>query len=413
MHGHRVTHIDDPGPLKVPAALSFGALGLGILGLLVFVYGAFLGGDVHVRQNAWAGFFVSAIFFWFLAMGAAAFLAIQYTTTARWFVVLKRLPEAVASWAYRGGFAFVLFTLLGVTYLYPWANSGHYQELWGIPAPKYPYPDTLKAAWFTIPMHSIKVLFMIGVLAIASFMLVKASSVDEAREDGPLKLRRKQVSIVFLIVFAFLFSLFSWDGIMSVEPKWFSTMFGVYCFAGAFVSALALMMLMAFYLQSRTPYVPGRQMYDLGTYVMGFSVFMIYIGFSQFMLIWYANIYDETFFYLKRYEGGWMIATVLLPILKWAIPFLLLMPPPFRRNLIIQSICCTSIIAGQLLDLYWVIYPAYYSELVMPSFVNVLTFLGLGGLFTFSTLGFLAKQSILPVKDADFLPSVNGDYLHA
>src|SRR5690606_22260996 len=129
----------------------------------------------------------------------------------------------------------------------------------------------------------------------------------------------------------FAFSFYAWDSLMSLEPRWFSTMFGVYCFAGAFVSALAVMMLLAFFLREQVPLVQHRQMYDLGTWVMGMSTFMMYIGFSQFMLIWYANNPEETFYFINRY-GSWTALTISLPILKWVIPFFGLMPPPMRTN---------------------------------------------------------------------------------
>lgn len=405
MHGHRVSHIDDPGPLRLSPMISMAFLAVGTVGMIAFLYRAFTGDDA-ARTDAWAGFLVSTAFFWFLAMGAAAWLAIQYVVGAKWFVVMKRLPEAIASFAWRGGFVFPLLTIFGLAAIYPWAA----------PDATYPYEGMLKKTWLSPNVHTVKLFVYILPLAGLTFLLLKLSTSGSEGRVEEMRLRRLRVSIIFLIAFAFLFSLFSWEAVMSVEPKWFSTMFGVYCFSGAIQSALALMMLLAFYLRGRVELIPHRQMYDMGTYVMCFSVFMAYIGFSQFMLIWYANIPEETFFYLDRYKGGYDLLTIALAVFKFGIPFLLLMPPPMRTNLYAQGIACGAILLGQLLDLYWIIFPAmpmHEDGFTLPNLWNVLTFIGVGGFFGWSILTFLGSHSLLPVKDADLLSSVNGDYLHA
>ncbi len=402
MHGPKLSHIDDPGPLRIPPVATMGALAVGVLGLLVFLIAAFTGGE-EMRQNAWSGFFVSYLFFFFLAMGAAAFLAIQYVTGAKWVVVLKRLPEALTSFLYRGGFVFPLFALLGTGYIYSWAA----------PDATYPYPGTVKDSWLSPGIHVGKVIVYVVPLVLLSYFLVAASLRADKKTDPGLRARQLRTAIIFLVCFGFLFSLFSWDVVMSVEPKWFSTMFGVYCFSGAFLSAIAAMMLLTFFLRRHTDLVQGRHVYDMGTYVMGFATFMAYIGFSQFMLIWYANLEDETMFYIKRFEGNWVVLAVALSALKFIIPFVVLMPPRMRTNLYAQAFCCGGILLGQLIDIYWIVIPAYSETLVLPSLVNVATFLGVAGIFGWSTLSFFSSHSYLPVGDPDLLSSVNGDYLHA
>lgn len=405
MHEPRVSHIDDPGPLKAPAALQIGCLVLAVIGLLVFLVSAFTGSE-ESRQTAWAGYYVSVLYFFFLAMGAAVFLSFQYVTSAKWYVVLKRLPEAIASFSWKGGGILVLLSILGISYLYTqWSTVN--------PASYYPYENTAKAVWLSPGLHVIKVIIYIVSLMVVTFFLIRASQ-DTNGDSASLRLKRMKAAIPFLAVFALAFSLFAWDAIMSVEPKWFSTMFGVYCFSGALLSALALMMIISFWLQARTGgHVRKRHMYDLGTYVMAFATFMMYIGFSQFMLIWYANIPDETFWYMKRYEGGWGFWLIMLPILKWVIPFFVLMPPQLRTNIVAQVFVCLCILFGQFVDIYLLIMPAYFPEFVFPSLVNILTFLGVMGLFGWSTLSSLAAKPLLPVGDPDLLSSVNGDYLHA
>jgi hypothetical protein len=409
MHGHSIQHVEDPGPLKVSPFVGIAFLVVAAIGLLVFFGGVFTG-SAESRHNAWNGMLVSAAFWWFISMGAAAFLAIQYVVGAKWFVVVKRFPEALASFAYKGGFIFpMLIGVLAVSTLYSGARYGA----------SYPYPGTMKAMWLSGGVQTIKMIVYTAILAAITFMLVRSSRSAANGNAERLRGSREQVSIIFLIIFAFVFSLWGWDILMSLEPKWFSTMWGVYCFAGGFLSALCVMMLMSFWLRSQYPeYVAEkRQLHDMGTYVMGFSTFWIYIAFSQFMLIWYANLNDETFFYLKRYDHGWLAITIALPVLKWVIPFFLLMPPQCRTSVIAQGVACGCILFGQILDLWWIVGPVDQTQATMylfPSFVNIMTFLGVGGIFGWSTVHYLSTAaSIIPTEDPDLLSSVNGEYLHA
>ncbi|MBI1289995.1 hypothetical protein GC173_01955 [bacterium] len=409
MHGHAIKHVEDPGPARISPAIQYGLLGIGIVGLLVFLYGAFTGTEAS-RYNAWNGMMVAASYFWFLSMGAAAFLAIQYVVGAKWFITVKRLPEALAAFSYKGGFVFpIIIAVLAVTTLYSGARPGT----------DYPYEGTVKAFWLSAPVQTAKMIVYTGILAAATFVLVGASRKSAGRDAAGLRTYREKVSIAFLIVFTFVFSFWGWEILMSLEPKWFSTMWGVYCFSGGFVSALSTMMLLSFWLRSKYPgyLAEKRQLYDMGTYVMGFSTFFVYIGFSQFMLIWYANIPDETFFYLKRYEHGWLLFTLAIPVLKWLIPFFVLMPPKCRTSILAHVIVAACILGGQYVDLWWTVGPVDAEQAqtyLWPSFVNIMTFIGVGGVFGWSVTHSLASEaSIVPVEDPDLISSINGEYLHA
>lgn len=419
LHGHHLTHIDDPGPAKVPAGLPMAFLAFGVIGLIAFLLGAFgiVDSSRTAIQQAWMGFFVSYLFFWFLSLGAAAFLAINYIVSAKWFIVLKRPLESLASFSYMGGFLFPIFGLLATTEIYPWAQPDKY----------YPYAGTMKEIYLSVPVHWVKVILWTAVLTVMTYFLVKKST-HPTKKDAAFRDDMIKCSIVYMIVFSVAFSFFSLDVIKSLEPKWFSTMFGVYCFIGAFLSAMAATMLIAFWLKEKAPkVVKDHHMYDMGTYVMAFATFMVYIGFSQYMLIWYANIPDEIRYFMVREQGGWEVYTILLPVLKWVIPFFLLMPPPFRTNLYVQSFVCVSVLLGQFVDIFWMVAPAIpitaggdflamdpinrmaYS----PDIINIVTFFGVAGIFGFTTLKFLGNHSVLPTSDPDLLMSANGEYLHA
>ncbi|MCC6546069.1 hypothetical protein IT570_02785 [Candidatus Sumerlaeota bacterium] len=402
MHGHRFERIEENSPLRMSPLVSILMIVAAVVGLGAFAYGAFMG-PAEDRARAWTGMLVAGTFFWFLSMGGGSFLAINYIVGAKWFVAVKRLPESLAQFSYRGGFLFALLPLLGIGSLYAWAHPGS----------DYPYEGTLKRVWLSPGVHYAKVIVYVAILTVTTFVLVSKSRAASRSADDPAYRGRYRFSIAYIIVFGLAFSFFSWDVLMSLEAKWFSTMFGVYCFIGAFNSAMALMMMMMFYLRAQSKYVQDRHLHDMGTYVMAFATFMIYIGFSQFMLVWYANLYEETFYFLNRYRGGWYVLTILLPILKWIVPFLILMPPSFRTNLSAQTVACVSILVGQAMDIYWIVQPALSPEAILPSVINVLTFVGVGGVFGYTVINDLASHSKLPAEDPDLMSSVNGDYLHA
>jgi hypothetical protein len=151
------------------------------------------------------------------------------------------------------------------------------------------------------------------------------------------------------------------DIIMSIEPHWFSTIFGIYFFAGLFQAGLAMTIIMAWVLYSRgvlKPYITMDHFHDLSRFLFGFSVFWAYIGFSQFMLIWYGNLPEETFIYRDRMNHGWEWISLALLMIRWVIPFLVLMPYGAKRNFKIILPISVLVIFGQWLDLFWFVTPA-------------------------------------------------------
>jgi hypothetical protein len=228
--------------------------------------------------------------------------------------------------------------------------------------------------------------------------------------DVKLSIKNGTYSIVFLLVFAITYSLFSVDSLMSLEPHFFSTIWGVYCFAGLFQSFFAMMILVALYLIKKgvvRGLVNENHVHDLAKYLKAFTVFWAYIAFSQFMLIWYANLPEETFFYIDRTMGGWMAATASLFIFKFAVPFLLLLPRWAKRtpaHLVFVSIL---ILVMQYLDIHWMVYPNLEKERWVFGLTEIGVFLGFAGLFIWSIMNFLSKNPVVPVKDPRIEESIH------
>jgi hypothetical protein len=208
--------------------------------------------------------------------------------------------------------------------------------------------------------------------------------------------------VAFILLFALSYSLFSVDLIMSTEPHWFSTIFGVYCFAGLFQSTMAFVILMIVYLKGKgllQGFVTEDHMHDLGKFLFAFSVFWAYIAFSQYMLIWYANLPEETGFIIHRTEGAWLPVSFLLLIGKFIVPFFALMPRWAKRTPNHIAAISIWVLVMQYVDLYWLVYPVYTHDHVTFGLYEIFVFLGFLGLFLFSVTRFLSRNKIVPVKD--------------
>jgi hypothetical protein len=237
----------------------------------------------------------------------------------------------------------------------------------------------------------------------------------EQDKSGEASLSRKMLvwSIVFLPLFGLSYALTSVDLLMSVEPAWYSTMFSIYAFAGMFQMGLALLAIMFIMLKRQgalaAVYTPS-QLKDFGTLVFAFTIFMTYIGFSQYLLIWYANLPDETFFFLERQHGGWQFLFLTLVLFKFALPFFGLLSQKAKKNENWMLFVCGIIILGEILDLYWIVMPARHPGLMPISWMEVGIFLGFAGVFGLTVTRFFARNSVLASKDPRILESVHWRY---
>ena len=211
-------------------------------------------------------------------------------------------------------------------------------------------------------------------------------------------------SVIFLLFFALSLSLFSVDLLMSLDAHWFSTIFGVYVFAGLFQSIFAALVLLSAWLiwQEKEKYktwINENHLHDLGKFLFAATIFWAYIAFSQYMLIWYANLPEETTFFIPRSEGVWALVSIALIVFKFILPFLFLLPRWVKRNWKTMIFASCLILFMQFVDLYWLIYPHFDSDFPHFSWVEVGVFLAFFGVFVRSVFSFLQKHSPIPLKD--------------
>lgn len=344
---------------------------LAIIGLICFLIGLKVD-----STRAWANF-LTDFFYWFsIALAGIFFSALQYLSAAKWSVTVRRISESFTAFL---PVALVLFLVLlfGLHTLYEWTHH-HVVET--------DHLLSQKTAYLNTPFFIIRGLFVFALCFILGRKIIKNSLKQD--EDGNPKhtVTNTKLSAPFIILFAIGYSLLSIDLMMSLSPHWFSTIFGVYCWAGLFYSGLAMLAIWVVVLRKKgiiNSYVTEDHLHDIGKLMFAFLVFWGYIGFSQYMLIWYANLPEETFYFITRLEGGWKGVSVALVLVKFVIPLFLLICRPAKRKENWLLFVAFWFLAAQWLDVYWMVFPTFFETPVF-GWMEVGIFLGFGGLFCLS-----------------------------
>ncbi|MCP4192535.1 MAG: hypothetical protein GY768_18125 [Planctomycetaceae bacterium] len=228
-----------------------------------------------------------------------------------------------------------------------------------------------KELWLTPPFWILRSIGYIVIWSLLGYWIVgRSQREDSAAQHGTFLSGNIRLSAIFLAVYAVTFSLASADWIMALEPMWFSTMWGVYNFAGMILSALAVVVILGLILST-----PGRplngvfsdeHLHDLGKLLSGFSCFWMFIWFSQYMLIWYSNIPEETSYFIARTQGAWGPVVVASIILNWIVPFFVLLPRPAKRSRGVMMKVAVVLLIGRWVDLYVMVFPPTVGD--MPVF---------------------------------------------
>lgn len=376
-----------PGPMPVSGKIKTLGAALLFIGLATFVVTL-----LRDRERAWHAYLLGYWYFFALGICGLFFTAIQHITKAGWSVNVRRFFEALTAYlpfAFVGG-----LILLGAGHnLYEWMDKS---VVAADPLLQHK-SGYLNVGFFIVRM----VLFFILWLFFTSKLVGSSLAQDKSGDDNITR-RSVGYGIATILVFAISFSLFSVDLLMSLSPHWFSTIFGVYCFAGMFQTGLATIILMIIYCLKKG-YLKGvvneNHLHDMGKFLFGFTVFWAYIAFSQFMLMWYANMPEETIFFIPRMTGSWTCVSLALIVLKFIVPFLALLPRWAKRTPNHLAAVAILILITHYIDLYWLIYPNLNSEEVIFSLPEILIWGGFAGAFILSVTRFLGKNNLVPVKD--------------
>jgi len=395
---------DDPS-FMLPASFAGMSLPLAVGGAVLLVAGALVGMMAGPSTRFTMLAYLTAFTYCLsISLGCLFFVMIQHLCRAGWSVVVRRVAEIMMIALPALGIMFlpILATVwLGDGTLYRWddpnfvANTGVSAEAW---SQKIRY---LNAPWFTI--RSLIYIAVWSGLAIFYFRLSRRQD-----ETGEIKLSETMQarSGPAIMLFALCTSFAAFDWLMSLAPTWFSTMFGVYIFAGSVLAAHCAIAVFTYSLQRAGAIrdeVTVEHYHDLGKLINGFTLFWAYISFSQFMLIWYGNIPEETEWIYHRQVGVWGSIGLILIFLHWMLPFLGMMSRHVRRNPTAVAAWATYLLVMHFFDIYWIVMPEAESATggVMGVLTSLLLTVGMIGLFLGGVLWFAQANNVkvIPVRD--------------
>lgn len=342
---------------------------------------------LHQLQNRpWSALYVACFFFFMIALGALAFYAVNFAAQAGWSPVLFRVMEAITAYLVPGGI--IMFVLLGlsgfhINHLFVWAD------------PEVVAHDVLlqgKAGWLNGTWMLIRAaIFLGGWITYRHFAVKFSRAGDTAKENDYSNFKKTfRISAGFLVFFLYTESMMSWDWIMSFDPHWFSTLFGWYVLAGMMVCAITTIALITIFLKSQgyLEIVNDSHIHDLAKFMFGFSIFWTYLWFSQFMLIWYANIPEEVTYFMTRIEDFNLPFFGMLAM-NFLFPLLLLMNSDYKRVNWFVVLTGIVILVGHYIDIFVMVMPGTVGKswfIGIPEIGAVLFFLGLFILVVFTAL---------------------------
>jgi len=352
----------------------------------------------QIANRPWSALYVAAFFFFMIAIGVLSFYAIQIASQSGWSPVLFRVMEGLSAYVLPGGVIVLAIALasgiIGDYNLFVWMN------------PDVVADDKLlqgKASWLSIGWFAVRGVIFIAGWSLYSYFARKFSKANDTATDNSYFKKAFRISAGFLVFFIYTESIMSWDWIMSIDPHWFSTLFGWYVWAGMAVTGITVIAFVALYLKSKgyLEVVNDSHIHDLAKYMFGFSIFWAYLWFSQFMLIWYANIPEEVTYFITRVEDYNLLFFGML-VLNFVFPFLVLMNSDYKRLPWFVAMSGVIVLIGHYINVYVMIMPGTVGDrwgFGIPEIGSVMLFLGL---FLFIVFTVLTKAPLV-VKRNPFL----------
>lgn len=326
------------------------------IGLVLLVVGVLLG-LLHVvidAQHALYGYLLAYMFLLSIAIGSLFLFALEYIAGADWSVPIRRVVEYAAA-VTPVLLLLAIPLLLNLSTLFPWAR------------PIAPGDKMLqaKSPFLNPTFFIIRTVVCIGLWSLFYMLLSRNSRKQDETKDQLLTKKNIRYSAIFIPVFAITLTMSAIDWMMSLEPHWYSTIFGVYFFAGSVLAGLSVATVATVLLLQKGflhPRMTNEHLYSLGALLFAFINFWAYIAFSQYLLIWYANLPEETFWFLGRYQGGWVVVSLSLILIHFIIPYAVLLSQPAKMDPKRLKFAAIWILCAHLIDLYWLVMPNLKGE---------------------------------------------------
>lgn len=356
--------------------------------------------------HIWTSLLYNTFFFVGIALSASFFISASTQGYGGWYMVFRRVSEAMSLYLPVGGVLLLIVAFLGAPHIYHWWDPANHDEIL-----------TQKSAYLNSSFFMLRLVVYVVVWSGLTYLLRRNSVQGDTNYTRQMYQNSKYLAAAFIVFFAVSESMVSWDLFMSIQPHWYSTLWGWYNFISYFVTGMSVTYLLCAYLQTQgyLPYMTKEHFHDIGKFMFAFSIAWTYLYFSQFMLIWYSNMPEETMYYKIRAAN--------YPFLMWAMfiinfitPFLILLAKGAKRNFTVACTLAFVIIIGHWVDFFQMSVPGALANMShghAPHFPNIGLleiglFLSYAGLFLFVFFRNLAAASLLPVNH----PFVKESFVH-
>lgn len=348
-------------------------------------------------------FWINNVYFAGLALIGLFFFAIQYAAQAGWSTYILRIPLSMAHWILPAGVLMIASFLLFKHDIFHWTHG----DLYEVGGAHYDALIASKSNFFFLPLEGgdfpvffvFRMVLFFGVWYLLFKKLRSLSTLEDELGGTSYWFKMRRLSAIFLVIFAVSSSISAWDWIMSIDTHWFSTMFGWYVFASWFVSGLALITLITVLLKEAgyLPQVTANHLHDLGKFVFAFSIFWTYIWFSQFLLIYYANIPEESVYFVERFLSDKYAPFFFVNvIMNFFFPFLAFMTRDAKRLNVFLKIVCVVVLLGHWIDFYLMVTPGTLGHDGAFGLTEIGMYLMFGAAFLFVVLRALSSYALVP-----------------
>lgn len=362
---------------------------IGIVGLvLAFVFGK------SDMDEFWRAYHVAFVYFLSFALGGTFFVLIHFASKAGWGIAVRRIAESMMATFPLFLILFIPTAIMGIDVVF---------EAWVTPDP-HNHLVQGKLGFLNEKFFLIRAGIYLAIWNVLAYFYYKNSTRQDETGDPELTRRMSFWSPLGIALFALSLTGAAFDWIMAVDPNWFSTVFGIYYFAGCVIACYAVMSIVAIAMKKTglaNESISKEHLHDLGKMMFAFTVFWAYIAFSQYMLYWYANLPEETYWFNDRWKGGWQTASYVLAIGHFVVPFFFLMSRHIKRRVSTLLVGAIWMLIIHAVDMYWLIMPAFenHEGVVGLGPVHIAVFVGIGGLWVAVLTWLMGRAKLYPVKD--------------
>jgi len=347
---------------------------VGKLGIVLFVIGMILAVLAYMSDPVRSAFnnVILLEFLTSVGLGALFFVALEHLVGAVWSTPFRRIFEILSA-------VLLILPLVALPIFFHVHDIFHWTHTDVVAVDEILQQ---KSPYLNMTFFTIRIIVYFAIWIIFYWLLIRNSKKQDKTKDQKITRINARISAVFMPIFAFTITFSSIDWLMSLEPHWFSTIFGVYYFSGTVVVSLAVGTLLVIWLNEKGLLVKGIKKdhyYSLGALLFAFINFWAYIAFSQYLLIWYANLPEETFWFIQKWEGSWMIFSIIFLIVHFGVPYFGLLSQPSKMDPKRLKFMSAWLIFAHIMDLYWIVMPTFSPDSFVFGWIEIgFIILGIG-----------------------------------